>query len=292
MPKYRTRGIAKRQRQILYAKIGAFFVLFCLIASVCSWLSHKEKINIRNIIVAENVVAPTEDILKIANQTLEGNYLRLFSKRNILFYPKSKIKTELLNSFLRIKAVDIQFADFQSININILERMPYAIWCAENHLTLQAPSNSLGVWSAKREEKCYFMDENAFLFDAVPEFSEKTHFKYYGGDIVATATDKILGQTFLMNARKGQFEKVNLFIRYLKDINIEGNELMVWKNGDYELLFGNDSKLIFDADQDFDEIFENLHATLIDLGDLTGKEFEYIDLRFNNKVLYKFREQL
>mgnify|MGYP007066235319 FL=1 len=84
-------------------------------------------------------------------------------------------------------------------------------------------------------------------------------------------------------------KKVNLFIRFLKDINIDVYKLMVKENGDYELSFESDSFLVFDEKQDFEILLENLQAVLIDLGDLGEKEFEYIDLRFDNKVLYKFK---
>ncbi len=282
MSRFTSKRVKQRQRKMFWTKMILGFVVFVLFLRFMSWLSHVEQFNIGNINIEGNSAVQTERILEIVNERLAGNYFYLFSKRHILFYPKNKIKAELANSFLRLKSVDIQFADFQSININVLERNPFALWCA------------------KLGEKCYFMDENAFIFEHAPNFPGDVYFKYLGDLIsIATATDdEILGQIFLKSDQKSKegqmpenlFEKVNLFIRYLKDINIEAYKLSVRENGDYELFFGNESKLIFDANQNFGKIFENLRATLIDLGDLEGREFEYMDLRFNNKVLYKFRE--
>ncbi|MCK4386738.1 MAG: hypothetical protein KAV41_01475 [Candidatus Pacebacteria bacterium] len=302
MPRFISQRVKKKRKRIFYAKLILFFILFCSALFFLAWLSRMEKFHIRNISVKGNSAVQTENILTIVNECVAGDYFYLFSKRNILLYPKSEIKGELLNSFLRIKAVDIQFADFQSININIEERKAWAVWCRPitgNHLALQVPSDLLGAPSPKREESCYLMDENAFIFAQAPNFSGDVYFKYSGNllGISTTTNDKILGRTFLkskFDSANGQiqdsrFEKINLFIRFLKDININAYKLSVKENSDYELLFGNESRLIFDRQQDFDGILKNLRATLINLGDLENQEFEYIDLRFNNKVLYKFR---
>ncbi|MFH1402601.1 MAG: hypothetical protein ABIG87_03200 [Patescibacteria group bacterium] len=262
-------------------KIILFLILATGLVFFLSYLSKNESANIKNIDIFGNSVTHSQDVLEIANKNIEGNYLGLFSKRNFLLYPKSKIKKDILNAFLRIETVNLareSFANFQSIKINITERKPDALYC--DYLASELPD----------VEECYFMDENAFIFDRAPTFSENVYFKYYGGDVSTTTENKIVGQTFLASAPTGQFEKVNLLIRYLKDINIDVYKLTVKKNGDYELYFDKESKLIFDEKQDFGIILENLRAVLIDLGDLEGKEFEYIDLRFNNKIPYKFRE--
>ena len=137
------------------------------------------------------------------------------------------------------------------------------------------------------------MDEEAYLYDKAPSFSRDIYLKYIGGlPNVSTTTlsTQILRHTFLSELEDSYFGKLNLFIRLLKDININGYRLVVKENGDYELFFNNESRLIFDNNQDFEEIFDNLQATLIELGDIGEKEFEYIDLRFKNKVVSKFKE--
>ena len=270
-------AILKRRKKILRVKIILACIGLGLFLFLLSWVSKAEKFEIQTFDIKGNFVTRSEDISKIISSHIANNYFHLFSKKNIFLYPKSKIKKDILDSFLCVKDARISFADFQTIHINIIERKPFALYC--QHLEALPPN---------AEEECYFMDESAFIYARTLNFSENIYFRF-GDDCVSSAKN-ILGTTYLAEARKGQFEKVNLFVRYLKDINIEGVKLVVRENGNYELFFGDDSKLIFDADQDFDEIFENLRATLINLGDLENKKFEYIDLRFNNKVLYKFKE--
>lgn len=302
MSRYRSQKVVRKQRRIFRAKLLLFFLALFAVLYLLSWLSQKEKFNIQHINVTGNFVIQTEEILTIVNEHISGDYLWFFSRSNFLLYPKSQIRDELISSFLRIKVVDIKFADFQSITIGVEERTPFAIWC--DYLSVELPNDSATSSPTRLKEECYFMDDNAFIFEKAPNFSNNVYFKYTGDliDISTTTNNKILSQTYLkpkqgLNApggdepfKKSQFEKVNLFIRFLKDININAYKLSVKENGDYELFFGQGSRLIFGESQDFDAIFENLRATLIDLGDLEVKEFEYIDLRFRNKILYKFRE--
>lgn len=179
------------------------------------------KINIQNIDVTGNFVLRENDILKIVDDNISGKYLWLYSKRNILFYPKSKIEKDLLESFSQIKDLKIKLKDFRSIDIGITERKPYALWC----------DDLLG-------EHCYFMDGLAYLYDEAPNFSNNTYFKYFGGiSGVSTSTpvQQVLRQTYFGEKDSKHFGEVNLFIRLLKDINIDSYKLVVKENNDYEL---------------------------------------------------------
>ncbi|MBU1046416.1 hypothetical protein KKH36_01375 [Patescibacteria group bacterium] len=328
--KFRSEEIAKKHKRIFWLKFTLFWILLFALVYSLSYASKQEKINIQNININGNKVIQEEEILKIVNENLEGNYLWLFPKSNIFIYPKSKIKEDLLNSFLRIKELMVTFNDLQSIDINIEERTPFALYCEkkDTNLAVELPSEELEQndeinneinneiatstnFATKlpndsgfvdlgeiNEEECYFMDNEAYIYAKAMSFTDDVYFKYEQESLktnnlgVTLPSDgRILGRTYLSESPERHFEKINLFIRFLKDINIDVYRLLVKENGDYELSFDNGSLLIFDEKQDFDVLLENLQAVLIDLGDLEDKKFEYIDLRFDNKVLYKFKEK-
>jgi len=275
MAKYISQQAIRRQkkrfwRKIILSSIALFFLLF-----LSSWLSRLDRFQISNVSIYGNSAIKEKEILNIINENIVGNYFWLFSKSNFLIYPKNVIKKELLDSFAQIKELKIKFDNFQSIIVEMTERVPYALWCQE------------------KENDCYFMDKTAYLYAEAPLFLNNSYFKYTGGLLsisTSSPVSEIFRQTYLSQEKEGHFEEVDLFIRLLKDINLDGYKLIIKDNNDYELFFNNGSKLIFDGNQDFDEIFKDLQAVLIDLGDLEGKEFEYIDLRFDHKVLYKFKE--
>ena len=327
--KFRSERLAKRHRRIFWTKFVLSLIFLSFLVWGFSYVTKLEKVNISNINIIGNKAISEKDILEIANRNLEGGYFKLFSKSNILIYPKSKIKKELLDFSLRIKELMITFKNFQTININIVERTPFALYCKDKDINLEILSpdeqiatstefslvleelsdeesekikeENLEVDSLNKEsqiEECYFMDEEGFIYAQAMNFTDNVYFKYEQElskindlGILSPSGSKMLGKTYLEGARENQFEKVNLFIRFLKDINVDVYRLLVKENGDYELSFDNESLLIFDEKQDFDMLLENLQAVLIDLGDLEEREFEYIDLRFDNKVLYKFKEK-
>ena len=324
--KFRSERLAKRHRRIFWTKFVLSLIFLSFLVWGFSYVTKLEKVNISNINIIGNKAISEKDILEIANRNLEGGYFKLFSKSNILIYPKSKIKKELLDFSLRIKELMITFKNFQTININIVERTPFALYCKDKDINLEILSpdeqiatstefslvleelsdeesekikeENLEVDSLNKEsqiEECYFMDDIGYIYAEAMSFTDDVYFKYQGKlnhiNSFESQITNPLGKIYLADAPKGQFEKINLFIRFLKDINVDVYRLLIKENGDYELSFDNDSILIFDKQQDFDILLENLQAVLIDLGDLGEKEFEYIDLRFNNKVLYKFREK-
>ncbi|MEA2112872.1 MAG: FtsQ-type POTRA domain-containing protein [Patescibacteria group bacterium] len=276
MAKYTSLKAIERQKKRFWKRVVLIAVSLSLFLFLISWLSSLEKVNIRDIEITGNSIIEREDILEIVNKNISGKYFWLLSKSHILIYPKLSIRNELLESFSQIKNVTVRFKDFHSIFIDIVERSPYALWCSD-----------------MAGEHCYFMDGMAYLYDEAPNFSNDVYFKYLGDfqDIsTTTPTSKILRRTYLGETGEEHFGKLNLFIRFLKDINIDGYKLIVKENNDYELFFNRNSRLIFDGKQDFSDIFEDLQAVLIDLGDLGDSEFEYIDLRFGHKVVYKFKE--
>ena len=304
MRKFRSQRIARRHKRIFWTKFVFFWLFLIGLIFLISFISKQEKINISQINIKGNKIVSDEKILEIVNKNTEGDYFWLFPKSNIFLYPKNKIRKEILNSLLRIEDLVISLNNLQSININIVERKPFALYCkntvfqilqndevaTSTDLVTELPNNEL-LNKLSNQEDCYFIDEHAYIYAEASSFSNNVYFKFEEElDENASSTQKILGKTFLKGTQDKQFEKVNLFIRFLKDINIDVYRLVVKKNGDYELSFGRDSVLIFDEDQDFDILLENLQAVLINLGDIREKEFEYIDLRFDNKVLYKFRE--
>lgn len=276
MAKYISQRAIQRQRKKIWRRIILLSLIFLSLLFLFSWLSRLDKFQISNIDISGNSALNQGEILNIVEKNISGNYLWLFSKSNFLIYPKTKIKQELLDSFAQIKELEIKFKDFQSILVEINERTPYALWC-----------------NGIEETDCFFMDKTAYLYSKAPLFLNDIYFKYIGGlsDVsTSTPSSEIFRQRYLSQKGEGYFEKVDLFIRLLKDININGYKLIIKDNNDYELFFNNGSKLIFDGNQNLDEILKDLQAVLIDLGDLGEQEFGYLDLRFQHKILYKFRE--
>jgi hypothetical protein len=262
MRKYRSVKLVKKQRRVQRLKIMAVVFVIILSIFLLSLASKVEGFKIKYIEITGNDTLSTQEVEEMILKDLKGNYLKLFSRANILIYPKDRIYNDLKDNFKRIKEVEIKFDDLESIRVNIKEREPQAVWCRE-------------------EEDCYFLDNTGYIFDKAPLFSGNVYFKYYGN--LEEDKKTILGKMFL---NEDQFEKNSWLLNKLEDDNLSLKQLVVLENGDYEIWFAGEGKIIFNPSQDFEELLENIQ-TILNSEELQGKKFEYIDLRFGNRIFYK-----
>ncbi|NQV88671.1 MAG: hypothetical protein HQ402_03965 [Parcubacteria group bacterium] len=194
--------IKKRRKQFIFRVFLWFFFIVSLIWGVSFW-SHNEFFTIKNIKIAGNDVTPKEDIENIIIADTVGNYLNLFSRANILIYPKSKIKKDILDHFKRISRVDISMEDRNSIDISITERRPVALWCTSGQDTLEV--NLLS-------DECYFLDKTGYIFAKAATFTGNVFFKYYG-----SISEGSVGVNYFSESK---FVNLETFIKGLEDLSI------------------------------------------------------------------------
>jgi hypothetical protein len=130
------------------------------------------------------------------------------------------------------------------------------------------------------EEKCYFMDESGFVFDEAPYFSGEVYFKFYG--------------------QMEDFHKLVSFKEIVENMKLDPVAISVEENGDVKVLLSSRNssetgpEIILKIDSDFQKVAENLQTALGTEPLHTNfknkySSLEYIDLRFGNKVYYRFR---
>ena len=170
------------------------------------------------------------------------------------------------------------------LEIAVTERSGKYIWCGE----------TFNLESKPQIEKCYFLDDEGYIFDEAPYFSGEVYFKFYG--YVKLADGLPTGSYFF----KENFKNVILFKQMLEDTDLEPVAFYMQENGDVKMLLSKENKLAtspeirFKTNADLEKVAENLKVAL-DTEPLKS-EFKnkyslllYIDLRFENKVYYKFR---
>lgn len=272
----------RRQRKKASRRKIFFYGLFIiLIFIILSFLTKINRINIENISVADNQIVETEDITKIVNKNLKGKYLWLFPKTNFLLYPKAKIKKELNENFKRIKKVSLRVQNFQNLQLNVEEYDGKYLWCGNNIPLDQGIPTT-----------CYFLDENGYLFDEAPFFSGNIYFKFYGSDGLKEVNpiDSYFLQTY--------FRDLIIFKDDLNKMGLSTDSFWLDDSNNANMALSgeglNGPKIIFKIDSDFKKVAENLQAAISTepLNQEFKKKFNsllYIDLRFGNKVFYKFK---
>lgn len=261
--------LKKHRRNVFLNKIFLFILALLAVFAGLVYVSRLSSLNISSVEIIGNKITDTETIKTAVQKEIMGNYLWFFPKTNILFYPKNDIKRELNIQVKRLKDINLSIKNNKILEVSVTEREAKYLWC---NLVVGLPS----------EEKCSFMDEDGFIFDEAPYFSGEVYFKFYGS----------LSQV--------NFEKLILFKKTLETIEIKPTALRIEENGDIKIFLSalnktpTGSYIILKADSDFQKVAENLEIALGTeplLSDFKNKysSLLYIDLRFGNKVYYKFK---
>lgn len=258
----------EKKREVLVVKTIAALVLFFIVLASLIYDANSAVLTLNQTEVTGNSVLPGEKLKEIVNMEISGKYLWAFPKNNLLLYPKSKIASNLLSKFPTIKKVDISASLGNVLSVSIEERKPFAVWCQSDE-----------------KEKCYFMDNLGFIYSEAPDFSGSAFFKYYG----IVDSDPI-GKTY---KDIKTFVKLNSFIDSLKKINITPITLNIDENDDVFILVSSSGEIRFSLNDDLKTSFSNLQTVLNNLNTVvktatsTSYKFQYIDLRFGDKVFVK-----
>ncbi len=290
----------RKRRRILRWTI--FSVTVVLLVVIFAVLTHLSNFSIQNVNVNGNQAVSSSDIKNKVESILAGSYggfLPLIPKKNIIFYPKENIKSELLADFNRLGSVSIgrtSFLNFTSIDINVTERKPIAIWCDQiNGATVSDTAN------------CYYIDYTGLIFTSAPHFSGNAYVVYSGSpatttatnfasniaasssvgssDIVATTTSLDLSGSVFLSQNK--FTNIQNALKGLKDIGFDTTTVL-HRDDDYICTTLGGVQIIFNDQQPFSTSISTLQNIL---SQHSLDTFSSIDLRFGNKVFYRLAGQ-
>jgi hypothetical protein len=225
----------------------------------------------------------------VVEQQTSGKYLRLFPKTNILIYPQNSIKNELQNKFKRLQNIKISIINNRVLEISVSERASKYIWCVAD-----SPSPLDSSTTDNSSQKCFYLDADGFVIDEAPFFSGNVYFKFYGSSSLDINTSQ--GSYF----SEQNFKQLISFSDVLMSLDLKPVAIYIGDNGDIEVYLGNGSsamigpRIMFNTSSDFQSVAENLETALTTEPLQTEfknkySSLQYIDLRYGNKVYYKFR---
>lgn len=271
----------KKKRRTVVKKILFYALALAVFFVGLSFLAKWEKLNIKSVQIVGNKVVDSAILEEIAKKEIDGYYLWFFPKANFLLYPKAEIKQELENKFKIFKNISVELKGVKTLSIEVSEREGSYTWCG-NNFSIES-----------KDSKCYFMDEDGYIFDEAPYFSSDVYLKFFG-KVLETA-EVPLGHYFFPDV----FPKLVSFRESVEKMGVKTSSFLVKDDGEIELYLppgkssSNLPKIILQTDSDFGKIVENLEAALTTepLQSSFKKEYsllKYIDLRFGNKIFYKF----
>ncbi|MCX6757538.1 MAG: hypothetical protein NTZ44_01480 [Candidatus Nomurabacteria bacterium] len=272
----RVEELRRNKRKIFRRKIIFFLIIIIVFFIGLVFLSKIKKINIDQVVVSGNKILETKNIEEVIKNDIYGNYWFLFSKTNSFIYPENKIKRDLMYKFKRITDISFNVKNNKSLEVSIKEREGKYLWCGETILSIDLTSG------------CYFVDDNGYIFDNAPYFSDGVYFKFYGH--LDDTDNNPIGLYFLKN----DFTRLVSFKEDLEKLNLKINSLFLNPEEYLIINLSSGAEIRFKVDSDFDKLIENLQSALSTepLHTDFQKKYDsllYIDLRFGNKIYYKFR---
>ncbi len=276
--------IKKRRQKLFLKKLSHIGLGLLALGIILAIVSRVDKLNISQVEIVGNKIVETENIQNSVDQALDGNYALVFPRTNIFLYPKQAIVDKLALDFKRLKNITLSIRDNKVLVVSVEERKALYVWCGL--------SPELAV-SEDRESKCYFLDDSGFIFDQAPYFSGDIYFKFFGA--IADPQNPT-GQYFSQD----DFARLVTLKEMLEDIETKPVALYELGDGDAKIYLSNEStapmgpEIIFKMSADFTKLVENLQSALVTeplLSDFKKKyaSLLYIDLRFGNKVYFKFK---
>jgi len=264
---------AQRKRKQFVVRVSALGALLLLIFASIAWLSWLPDFNIERVSVIGNKTVSEEDIRAYVEERLKGGYATIFSRANVFLFQPAVLEKELLENFQKIENIDVSRDSLRSVVVEIDERKPYYLWCTISTLK-------------ETRETCFFLDIDGLAFAPAPYFSGHVYFEFRKQ--LNDVTNPI-GAYFLPET---EFKRLISFRNSLRALDLEPHTLEIDEHGDYLFTLPLGAKIIFNPEQDFDLLFNNLLATF-DTEQFRAKTrypaLEYIDMRFRNKVYYRFK---
>jgi hypothetical protein len=270
----------KRRRKLRLYGVMALFIMLVICAT---FLLSSKHLLISEINVYGADIVKVDDVKASISSVLDGHYIWVLPKRNLLLYPRKLLMEKIMTDIPRIKSAKIGIQNLRTLDVVIEERTPFALHCT--HV------------NDEMFENCYFLDDRGFIFSPAPTFSWRNYFIYskiISTESVDSAETSPINSYFM---EEEEFKTINQFItepifteRESVAFEIDSISGLRLK---YSVIFKNGGRIIWNAHQSLELIRSNLETFIFSNIVESDKDFfarlQYIDLRTDNKVFYKLK---
>lgn len=265
---YRSPQLEKKKKNLFRLKMALWAVAGAiLLYGIVFWFNHPS-IAIKQVSVAPTVFVPHDEVVALAESTLQGSYFGFFSKRNLLFVPTSALRHGIEKLHPAIEEVFVHRTSARDLRIDVKEYEPIAKWCGSD--------------ARARISPCFAMNKKGQLFAQETPINTFAVPVFFGA---ITSEEKISAYYTSIDS----FEMVMEFVQGLAQFHITLDTI---ETEDFETFVVHTVKgpyLMIDANTDAREVLDNLRI-VIDQEEINKAQLKnliYIDLRFGNKVFYK-----
>lgn len=274
----------EKKRRAFRWRFVAIIVLILLLIGGAIWLLRFKELQIDTVTVRGTERIDTEEVEAVIEEKLDETLLWILPASNTFLVDESAITDSVRALSPIIGTVDVAHKGMNELMVTVQEREPVALWCAR-----------IFGDNEEKEGECYFIDKGGYIYSEAPDFTGSVFLKIFsprsGEEIVGSVLR--LGVPFGgILAHSAALEERHLHPRELL-IDETKARFVVESRSDETKLF-DETSIILNLEDTTSSIFKNFDILL---REDTQSEFdesglEYVDLRFGNKLYYKFKKDV
>jgi cell division septal protein FtsQ len=212
-----------------------------------------------------------QKIIAEINSNFDGKYLKIIPRNNFLLISQNRLKNDLMEKFKKIESIEVKKKFPNAVSVKIKERKALMLWCSGG--------------------PCYIVDERGYAYSGAdfnsPEIMENNLIRLV--DISARPVnlgEKILGPEFIqftlgIKDKLSEEIGINIGDEYLARSAI-AEEVKVKTDEGWDIYFNSQISL--------DQSIKTLKLFMDEkINSDDRNRLEYVDLRVEDKVYYKFK---
>jgi cell division septal protein FtsQ len=264
--------VASRNRYRGFSRFIFWFTLIVFLGAVVYTLFFSAFLMITSFKISGEKCITESDIMDIIKPELSGKFLSMVNRNNLLLVKKDNIRRNILEKFRQIREVEVRKEFPSELDVRLTERIPTILFQGANG------------W--------FIIDENAVAYDtADPNAEEITKYDL----LRLTDSDG-------KNVELGTAALSEGYVAYVIGIREKmKSDTEIQLSNDFQTpsLISKDIRaktqegwgIYFNENITLDKEIEMLNAVLNhEINKNQRPDLEYIDLRIDNKVYYKFRD--
>lgn len=263
LPESRLRARKRTRLRVLSPMLGG---LALAAIGGLTYLSWRPFLRIQEVRIEGAQTIATSTLERFVRARLAGTYLGVLPRDNVFIYPKSRVERDLRAAYPLFADVSVAADSLTSLVVALAERGPVALWCGS---------------SPAASEPCLYLDESGMAYAQAPAFSGAPYARHYG-----VLPEGPLPRQFLAPDR---FRSLLALVEAMKEKTGEIERVSVSADDVSAVLGGFIVK--FTLAEDPADVFRRFALALGSAPFSAHKlsDFQYLDLRFGDKLYYKLK---
>ncbi len=268
----KNRFLEGRRRRRRFSRILFYVIALVFLGELVYLVFFSPFTLIAEIAVSGNAQIDRQSILDSINSELSGKFFNLLNKNNLALIRSGKLEKLLLARFKQIKTVEIGKKFPSTLEVNINERQT--------------------AMAVKSRESCFLLDENGEAFDAIGCDSNRLK----NSDLILfqdeSGKDINFGSIVLEPDLMAYVSEIKNRLGNEMNLDLENNFLTPnIISSDIRAKTREGWSVYFNGEINLDKEMEMLNVFLANkIEDNQRPDLEYVDLRIDNKIYYKFKQ--